>query len=80
MENLTEHLTNELNELEIMSSTKEEKVAAFGEFLFDLIARVNLGGDNSITNVYYPEQLEEVMEELKADPFLPEWVYEKFNT
>lgn len=79
MENLTEQLTNELDNLEVLSLDEPTILAAFGTFLFDLIAKVNLGGENNITNVYYPEKLEWIMNKLKETPFLPNWVYEKFD-
>ena len=79
MENLAEQLTNELNNLDIMSKDESTILDAFGNFLFDLVAKVNLAGENSITDVYYTEQLETIMNKLKENPFLPKWVYEKFE-
>ena len=62
-----------------MSKDESTILDAFGNFLFDLVAKVNLAGENSITDVYYPEQLETIMNKLKENPFLPKWVYEKFE-
>lgn len=79
MKTLTEELANELANLEVMSKDESTILTTFGNFIFDLVAKVNLGGDNSITNIYYPEELTSIMNKLKEKPFLPAWVLEKFE-
>jgi hypothetical protein len=74
-----ENIETILNEWELLSQDEETILAEIGSYLFDVVARVQLSSDNSMTDVFFPERLAVYIDKLKANPTLPDWVYERFK-
>ncbi len=68
----------QLEQSPLNTATPEERAAMLGTFIYEAIATVNLSGRDGITEIFYPEVWSNEMQEVIANPVVPESVFEQF--
>lgn len=68
----------QLEQSPLNTATSEERTAVLGSFIYDTIATVNLSGRDAITEIFYPEVWADEIQNVIANPSVPERVFEQF--